>query len=49
MAISKAAEGRFDLRGGGGGGVVRTHTTIKPCRRPLRDIESLVRVKHKLV
>ena len=39
-----AATGRFFLRGGGI--AVHTQATIKPCRRPLRDKESYVRVKN---
>ena len=40
-----AIKGWFFLRGGGG----CTQATMKPCSRPLRDIESHVRVKHKLI
>ena len=38
-----AATGRFFLREEA---AVHTQATIKPCRRPLRDIESYVRVKN---
>ena len=31
------------------GAVVHTRATIKPCSRPLRDIESPVAVQHKLI
>ena len=31
------------------GAAVHTQATIKPCRRPLRDIESHVRLKRKLI
>ena len=41
--FKRAATGRFFL---GEGADVHTQATIKPCRRPLRDIESHMRVKH---
>jgi len=40
-----AIKGRYFLRGGGG----CTQATMKPCRQPLHDEESHVRVKHKLI
>ena len=33
----------------GEGAALHTQATIKPCRRPLRDTESHVRLNHKLI
>ena len=33
----------------GEGAAIHTQATIKPCRRPLRETESHVRLKHKLI
>ena len=33
----------------GEGTAIHTQATIKPCRRPLRETESPVRLKHKLI
>ena len=33
----------------GEGAAIHTQATIKPCRLPLRETESLVRLKHKLI
>ena len=41
-----AAKGLFFLRGGA---AIHTQATIKPCRRPLRETESHVGLKHKLI
>ena len=34
---------------GEGAAITDTQATIKPCRRPLRETESHVRLKHKLI
>ena len=41
------AKGLFFL--GEGAAITDTKATIKPCRRPLRETESHVRLKHKLI
>ena len=43
MILTGLPQGDFFL---GEEAAVHTQATIKPCRRPLRDIESYVRVKN---
>ena len=43
-----AAKGLFFPRGAEGA-AIHTQATIKPCHRPLRETESHVRLKHKLI
>ena len=53
--LTRIAERRFltgllrDYFFWGEGAAIHTQATIQPCRRPLRETESHVRLKHKLV